>query len=219
MTALDTTALSALFLPGAKLCRAGTTTPIKHAKERLDALIDRIAKERDTILIPTPVLSELLVCITPDKIADLITQLNASFWFRIEAFDSAAAVELGVRTAKAIAAGDKREGAPADTPWTKVKFDRQIVAIAIVSGASEIISDDPHVKAIGERWGVKVTSVEDLPVPNELIPPPLFAALEDETKEEKKTEPGPSVVRGSSDGDPQNQADAESAEGKQAGKE
>ena len=64
-------------------------------------------------------------------------------------------------------------------PWTKVKFDRQIVAIALVNGASEIISDDPHVKAIGERWGVKVTSVDDLPIPSELIPPPLLATLED----------------------------------------
>jgi hypothetical protein len=187
MIALDTTALSALFIPGAKLCRAGTNTPVKHGKERLEALVERIAKDRDAILIPTPVLSELLVCISPDKIAELLGQVNASIWFRVEAFDTAAAVELALRTANAITAGDKREGAPADTPWTKVKFDRQIVAIAIVNGASEIISDDPHVRAIGERWGIKVTSVDDLPVPSELIPPPLLAALEDEISEE---EPG-----------------------------
>jgi hypothetical protein len=180
MIALDTTALSALFIPGTKLCRAGTTIPIKHGKERLEALVERIAGEREAILIPTPVLSELLVCIPPDRIAEFLTQLGASIWFRVESFDTAAAVELGIRTAKAIAAGDKREGAPADTPWTKVKFDRQIIAIALVNGASEIISDDPHVKAIGERWGIKVTSVEDLPLPSDLIPPPLLAGLEAE---------------------------------------
>jgi hypothetical protein len=66
-------------------------------------------EDRDAILIPTPVLSELLVCISPDKIADLPTQLNASIWFRIEAFDSAGAVELAIRTANAIAPDDKRE--------------------------------------------------------------------------------------------------------------
>ena len=185
MTALDTTALSVLFIPGAKLYRAGTGTPIKYGKERLEALIERIAKERDTILIPTPVLSELLVCISHDRIPDLLTQLNASIWFRIEAFDSAAAVELAIRTASAIAAGDKRERALAETPWAKIKFDRQIVAIAIVNGATEIISDDPHVKAVGERWGIKVTSVEDLPIPKDLIPPPLLAPLENDTNEEK----------------------------------
>jgi len=177
MTALDTTALSALLIPGVRLCRAGTRVPIRYGKERLEALVERLARERDTILIPTPVLSELLVCISPDRIADLLTQLNASVWFRIEAFDSAAAVELAIRTARAIAAGDKREGSPAGTPWAKVKFDRQIVAIALVNGASEIISDDPDVKAVGERWGVRVTSVEDLPVPSELIPPPSLASL------------------------------------------
>jgi len=72
--------------------------------------------------------------------------------------------------------------APAETPWAKVKFDRfdrQIVAIAIVSGASEIISDDPDVKNIGERWGIGVTSVEDLEIPAELVLPPLLAALEE----------------------------------------
>lgn len=51
------------------------------------------------------------------------------------------------------------------------------MAIALVNGASEIISDDPDVKAVGERWGVRVTSVEDLPVPSELIPPPSLASL------------------------------------------
>ncbi len=76
-----------------------------------------------------------------------------------------------------MAAGDKREGLQAD--WTKVKFDRQIVAIALVNNASEIISDDADVAAIGERWGVKVTSIEELPLPPELVPPPLFEGLAD----------------------------------------
>jgi hypothetical protein len=155
MIALDTTALSALLIPGTRLCRAGTPIPIRHGTERLKTLVDRIAKQRDSILIPTPVLSELLVCLPQEKIADLLVQLNASAWFRVEAFDASAAVELAIRTAQAIAAGDKREGLPGDTPWTKVKFDRQIVAIALVNGASEIVSDDPHVKAIGERWAFR----------------------------------------------------------------
>ena len=173
MKVFDTTALSVLFIPGSPLCRRGTTIPIKHAKERLEALIDRIAKDHEQILIPTPVLSELLVKVPPEKVTLLLDQLNTSIWFKIEAFDSAAAIELGLRTAKARAAGDKREGLPADTPWAKVKFDRQIVAIAITNGATEIISDDPDIKAIGERWGMKVISVEDLAIPAHLIPPPL----------------------------------------------
>ncbi|MEO8126586.1 MAG: hypothetical protein ABI822_05795 [Bryobacteraceae bacterium] len=178
MIALDTTALSALFIPGAVLCRKGTTIPIKHAKERLESLIERIAKADDPIIIPTPALSELLVKIPQEMVTPLLDQLNSSKWFRIEPFDAAAAVELALRIAKSRADGDKREGLPSETPWAKVKFDRQIVAIAIVSRASEIISDDPDVKTIGERWGIKVSSVEDLEIPAHLIPPPLLRALE-----------------------------------------
>jgi hypothetical protein len=91
MKVLDTTALSALFVPGVTLCRRGTTIPIKYAKERLEALIEKIAKNREQILIPTPALSELLVKVPLDKVGLLLDQLNSSIWFRIEAFDSAAA--------------------------------------------------------------------------------------------------------------------------------
>jgi hypothetical protein len=178
MIALDTTSLSLLFIPGATVSRIGSIAPIKYAKERLDVLVQRIANANDQILIPTPVLSELIVKIPPERIHELLAQLNGSVWFRVEAFDAAAAVELGIRTSRAIAAGDKREGLK-DAHWTKVKFDRQIVAVAMVNQASELISDDPHIKAIGERWGLKVTSIEDLPIPDEFMPPPLLASLED----------------------------------------
>jgi hypothetical protein len=181
MIALDTTSLSLLFIPGATVSRVGSTVPIKLAKERLNALVEKIASTNDQILIPTPVLSELMVKITPDQINELLVQLHGSVWFRVESFDAAAAVELGIRTAKAIAEGDKREGL-ADAPWTKIKFDRQIVAIAVMAQASEIISDDPHLKAIGDRWGIKVTSIEELPIPSEFIPPPLLAGLEQPEK-------------------------------------
>jgi hypothetical protein len=77
-----------------------------------------------------------------------------------------------------MAAGDKREGLRAD--WTRIKFDRQIVSIALVTGATEIISDDGDVAAIGERWGIRVRSVEDQPIPAELVPPPLLAPLDDD---------------------------------------
>jgi hypothetical protein len=111
------------------------------------------------------------------KIDEFLKRIKSSPWFRVEAFDAAAAVELGLRTAKALASQDKKEGLQAD--HTKIKFDRQIVSIAIVSGATEIISDDGHIAAIGERWGFAVKSVEELPLPPELIPPPLLAPLED----------------------------------------
>ena len=172
MIALDTNSLSLLFVPGATVSMAGTTQAVFLAKERLEALVSRIADTHDKILIPTPVLSEMMVKMTLPQINLLLELLNKSAWFQVEAFDTAAAVELGTRTAAAIAAGDKREGI--DAPWNKVRFDRQIVAIAKVAQATEIISDDSGVRSVGERWGIRVTSVADLPVPDEFKPPPIF---------------------------------------------
>ena len=139
-------------------------------------LVERLAQSDERIIIPTPVLSEIVVRLSVGKVNDLLATLNASAWFRVESFDSVAAIELGMRTAKAIAEGDKREGLQAD--WTKVKFDRQIVSIAMVNGATAIISDDPDIVAICDRWGFRALSVEDLEIPPELVVPPLFRHLE-----------------------------------------
>jgi len=183
----DTTTLSLVLIPGATASNRTTKRQIKHAKERVDLLIETIAANEDTIIIPAPVLSEVIVKI-PDKADELLKKIKSSPWFRVEGFDAAAAVELGLRTAKAMAAGDKREGLQAD--WTKVKFDRQIIAIAIVTAASVVISDDADIAAIGERWGVEVKSIEGLPIPSELVPPPLLAPLEDEDDENEPPSSG-----------------------------
>jgi hypothetical protein len=127
----------------------------------------------------------MFVKLDQSKIDEFLKRVKTSPWFRVESFDAAAAVELGMRTAKAIAARDKREGLRAD--HTKIKFDRQIVSIAIVNGATEIISDDGDIAAIGDRWNFPVRSVEQLPMPPELIPPPLLAAIEGDGEEEPGT--------------------------------
>lgn len=180
MIVFDSTALSTVWVPGAIACSWKTKKPIRHARERVDALIERIAASGDVIVIPAPVLSEIIVKI-PAKADEIVRRLRTSPWFRVEAFDTAAAVELGIRTARAIAAGDKREGSQAD--WSKVKFDRQILSIAIVINASQILSEDADLAALGERWGFPVTSIEELPIPAELVPPPLLADLPDASVE------------------------------------
>jgi len=55
-------------------------------------------------------------------------------------FGVRAAVETAERLAAAIKAGDKREGEKAQ-PWEKLKFDRQIIAISLVEGATAIYSN------------------------------------------------------------------------------
>lgn len=46
-----------------------------------------------------------------------------------------------------------------------MKFDRQIVAIALVSGASVLYSDDAAVAKFAADCGLTVKRIVDLPVP------------------------------------------------------
>ncbi len=205
MIALDTNALSLLFIKGSAVYKRGSTIPIKHGKERIEELVERIAKSGGAVVIPAPVLSELLVKVPPKDIANLLAELNGSMWYRLEPFDTASAIELADRTAKAIAAGDKKEGL-IDPTWAKIKFDRQILCIAIVSGATELISNDPHLVSLGERWGFPVTDVGDLPLPQALIPPPLLAQLEQADEEDTQAQPPPTNVLTAKDQGPRGPA-------------
>ena len=49
--------------------------------------------------------------------------------------------------------------------YSAMKFDRQIVAIALVSGASVLYSDDDGVVKFAAACGLAVKRVTDLPVP------------------------------------------------------
>ena len=65
----------------------------------------------------------------------------------------------------AIADGDKREGL--SSSWNKIKFDRQIVAIAKVAKVSTIYSDDKNLGKIAEAQGIDVITFRELPLPPE----------------------------------------------------
>ncbi len=80
MITLDTTALSLLFVPGSQVSKPGSAKPIKYAFERLECLVDRIAQSDETMLLPTPVLSEVLVKVPPEKIQEILVELNGSKW-------------------------------------------------------------------------------------------------------------------------------------------
>jgi len=72
-----------------------------------------------------------------------------------------------------------------------------------------MISDDGDVAAIGARWGLPVISVQDLPLPEYLIPPPLLAGLENDGEE---TNASPDPVQAAES--PQHQVESKAAEAK-----
>jgi hypothetical protein len=139
-----------------------TGLPIDSAKARVDGLIADCEKNKEIILIPTPALSEVLVVVAPD-IQKYLDELANQAYFKVVSFGERAAIEVALRTKLAKNQGDKREGVPA--AWDKVKYDRQIVAIAKVEGASVIYSTDRHIHAHGALWGITILNISDLPIP------------------------------------------------------
>ena len=71
--------------------------------------------------------------------------------------------------------GGKKAGS--DAPYQKVKFDRQIVAVAKVNGAHTIYSDDDDVRKFATKAGMKVVSTWELAIPPSKTP--LFDELDD----------------------------------------
>lgn len=116
-----------------------TKQEIPFCRERVDYLIKSLSESRTKILIPTPALSEVLVY-AGSAMAAYMEKINKASAFKIVPFDTKAAINVALMTRIAINEGGKRGGI--DAPWAKIKYDRQIVAIAQSEGASIIYSDD-----------------------------------------------------------------------------
>lgn len=63
--------------------------------------------------------------------------------------------------------GKKPAKRDAEATWAKLKYDRQIIAIALVAGATVIYSDDKGLRTIAMRHGIKVIGLADLDLPAE----------------------------------------------------
>ncbi|WP_321476397.1 hypothetical protein [uncultured Paludibaculum sp.] len=162
MVAFDNTILSLLLFPDAELQDGPAGQNVEHARERVLGLIESLEAGREQVAIPSPALAEVLVTEGAD-VQDILTTLRGSAFIRIESFDERAAVELAVRLREARKAGNQRESQPITK--SAMKFDRQIVAIALVSGASVLYSDDVAVAKFAAGCGLVVKRVVDLPIP------------------------------------------------------
>lgn len=158
-----------------------TGKPVTFVKERIDAFIDSLEKDKKKIILPCPALSEMLVQAGKDADA-LISTIKGNNVFKIYPFDIPAAYEVAMMTRSALDDGDKKGGIYA--PWQKIKYDRQIVAIAKVNRASIIYTDDPDIKSIAKTHNIETNGIADLPVPTKKLQQTL--ALEDKDIEEEQ---------------------------------
>jgi predicted nucleic acid-binding protein len=150
-----------------------TGKAITFPKERIDALVARLSRAGDRILIPTPVLWEFLT-VAPDK---RLPEIARSPHFQIGDFDFRAAIEAAAVLNRDLRRrGGKRQGLTKS--WQQIKVDRQIVAIAKVNGAEAIYSTDHDLTKLAKASGIEVVHLVDLEIPAPKTP--LFAALPDE---------------------------------------
>lgn len=162
MVILDSTTLFFLFEPNAKApIDPASGLPVTDCKERIETLIGKLSENRIRILVPTPVLSEILVAAGPKRL-QILQDLNKSSRFKIEPFEQTAAVEVACLTD-----GDaKWSRGTTDLTQTKakIKYDRQIIAIAKVNGVETIYSDDIGLAKCAKRNGISVIRTSELPL-------------------------------------------------------
>ena len=144
-----------------------TGQPVARAAERIEYLIETLAADKQQIVIPTPVLSEVLVHAGTAMNAYL-DALNGQSVFRIVPFDQKAAIEAALALRDAISRGGHRvDASKPDATRTKIKFDRQIVAIAKAEGAHSVYADDEDVHQYAKLSGLQAYRTVDLDLPPE----------------------------------------------------
>jgi predicted nucleic acid-binding protein len=188
MSGLDASVLTLLLYPDSDSpFDPATQKPVVRAKDRVELLIADLQKANKKIVIPTPVLSEVLVK-TGSSGLQYVKIMQRSEVFDIRSFDQIAAIELAEMTRRAEATGNKREGSV--EPYQKIKLDRQIVAICKIAGVQTLYACDRGLRTFAQKAGLKVIGVHELPLPPE---PPQLDMLSLLKKEDEAEPQEPNV--------------------------
>jgi hypothetical protein len=171
--AFDTATLLFLLSPNPGTVLDSSGKPIGDMRERIEFLVEELEIARTQIIVPTPAFSEVSVR-AENATSKYWEIIRTSKYFHLEPFDIRAAVEAAEMTKKALGSGKGKRGDSPD-PWPKVKFDRQIVAIAKVCGASKIYSQDKGVMTVAHSVGIPVIDAASLPLRPSVAQPDMFA--------------------------------------------
>lgn len=134
-------------------------------------LVAELEKVGATIIVATPALSEIMIRTGVQAAQTWITEMNKSSMFKIVEFDIKSAIEVALMAGHTVRGEGKRK-ADNDT-YAKLKYDRQIVAIAHTEGASIFYTDDKKQKVLAQRLGMVVRSLADCPIPETEAEPGL----------------------------------------------
>lgn len=142
---------------------AATGQPVARCKDRIEYFIAQLTKQREKIIVPTPAVSESLIKAGEAGPQYLHIMRNSRF-FQISPFGTTAAVEAAELMRQRIARLGTLKGDALDSR-AKVKFDLQIVAIARVTRATTIYTDDDGLQKLATSHGIRAQGVASLPLP------------------------------------------------------
>ena len=137
-----TVAVDASFL-AALLDRRARTSSVA-------GLIEQLSGENAKVIIPTPALAEVLTR-AKEAAPAYLEQINRCSCFQVRPFDDKASIELAELLVE-------RVGGMRDI----LRFDRQIVAIAKVYGATTLYAGSEEVAAFAAECGIEVRRFNDL---------------------------------------------------------
>lgn len=176
MVLLDATMLLLLLYPKVPApIDPSTGKVIVDPQKRMDYLIQCLQKTGTKIIVPTPVLSEILVRAGAAGAA-YTSKLQSSSKFKIAPFDTHAAIEVALMAREDL--GKRKKDINKDFPYAKLKYDRQIVAIGKTLGVTIIYSDDKQIKSLAEGRSIRVIQIGELPLPPEEAQQNIFPTNE-----------------------------------------
>jgi hypothetical protein len=159
----DTTALLLFINPNCPPPNDPKTgVPVTRCRDRVEFLVKTLSEARVKIGIPTPVLAEYLIGVGPKK-QEYLTQFLSNSAFLPLPFDEKSAVELALCTESGVKLLDIK---------AKVRFDRQVVAIAKTNAATALYTGDENQAVFARTCGVNPIMIWEIP-----LPPPQTAPL------------------------------------------
>lgn len=161
---LDSTFVSILLNPKAAAPRDPRTgIVVDAARKRAEHALSMVQKDRGKIIVPTPVVAEILTAIGAN--AQIYFEIiGRNRLFEVAPFDERAAIELVFLNRSVFQQNDLKNQYEA---YQKIKVDRQILATLKSRGATIIYTDDSALSIRARLCGIEPIQIADLELPPE----------------------------------------------------
>lgn len=130
---------------------------VDNAFSRAEALIEHIEASKGTVVIPAPVVSEYLMGIERSAYQTHLDILGGTRSIEVAPFDQLAAVECAM-----LISNQEMKMLDPESRMAKLKYDRQILAIALASGAKQLWTHDQQLFKRANAAGLTAKSLASI---------------------------------------------------------